>query len=73
MSELTRDRLERAIVTLAYVVVRHGPRYAPLLERLEEEYRQRFSDPVDRARAIVDRYRSAGQRAKAILPSSSSS
>jgi hypothetical protein len=71
MSEITRERLERAIVTLAYVVVRHGPRYAPLLDCLEKEYRQRFSDPVDRARAIVDRYRSAGQRAKAILPSNS--
>ena len=71
MNELTRDRLERAIVTLAYLVVRHGPRYAPLLERLEEEHRKRFADPVDRARAILDRCRSAGQRAKAILPSSS--
>jgi hypothetical protein len=67
MSEITRDRLERAIVTLAYIVVQHGPRYAPLLERLEEEHRKRFGDPVDRARAILDRYRSTGQCGKTIL------
>jgi hypothetical protein len=67
MSEITRDRLERAIVALAYIVVQHGPRYAPLLDRLEEEHRKRFGDPVDRARAILDRYKSAGQRRNAIL------
>jgi hypothetical protein len=67
MSEITRERLERAIVTLAYIVVQNGPRYAPLLERLEEEHRKRFADPVDRARAILDRYRSAGQPRNAIL------
>jgi hypothetical protein len=56
---VTRERLERAIVALAYIVVKHGPRYAPLLERCEREYRERFSDPVAHAQAILDSYRGA--------------
>lgn len=71
MSEVTKEDFEMAIVCAAYVVVRHGPRYAPLLDRLEREYKARFTDPVAKAQAILDRYRASGQRGKAILLSHS--
>ncbi len=63
---IDQQRMERAIVAMAAIVVRHGPRYAPLLERLEREYTARFSDPIEHAQAILDSYRSLGQRLKAI-------
>jgi hypothetical protein len=55
-----------AIVTLAAIVVRHGPRYSPLLARLEREYVERFADPVEHAQAVLHAYRSGGQRRKLI-------
>ncbi len=68
MAEMTRERLERVIVALAYIVVKHGPRYAPLLERCEREYRERFSDPVAHAQALLDRYTRSRQRSAGRLP-----
>jgi hypothetical protein len=61
------DKVERAISAIVYIVTQHAARHSPLLDRLEREYTARFADPVDRARAILDRYRSAGQRGKTIL------
>lgn len=62
-----RQRLERAIVAMAAIVVRHGARYAPLLARLEREYVERFADPVTHAQAILDHYhKTSGKRLKAI-------
>jgi hypothetical protein len=34
---VTKARLERGLVTLAYIVTRHGPQYAPLFDRVERE------------------------------------
>jgi hypothetical protein len=34
---VTIERLERGLVTLAYIMTRHGAQYAPLFDRLERE------------------------------------
>jgi hypothetical protein len=62
VADVTREQLERWIMTMAYIVTRHGPRYAPLLERLEREYRERFHDPVAHAQALLDHYNRTRQR-----------
>lgn len=51
----TVQELEHSLALAAYVVVRHGEAYVPILERLErelEEARQRVSH-TDRARRIL--------------------
>jgi hypothetical protein len=51
------ERIQRALVLAAYVVVRHGPVYAPLLDRLERELdAARRNDPTDRAKHILATY-----------------
>jgi len=51
------ERIERALTLAAYVVVRHGPVYAPLLDRLEWELdAARLNDPTERARRILEAY-----------------
>ena len=58
---LTPDRIERALVVLARIVLRHGPQYAPLLERLEKELEAaRRNDPAERARRILQTYTAEG-------------
>lgn len=53
------ERIERALVLAAYVVVRHGPAYAPLVDRLERELEAaRQNDPTERAKHILDAYKS---------------
>lgn len=65
--EPTLKDLERALAMAAYIVLRHGHEYAPILDRLEREVeRARKDDPQVRARRILERYTSAGGR-KAIL------
>lgn len=62
-SELSIERLERALVLAAYIVVRHGSVYAPIVERLERELdAARRDDPVVRARRILENYTVAGGR-----------
>lgn len=57
------ERLERALAVVAYVVVRHGAVYAPILERLEREVEAaRRDDPINRAKAILKRYTEVGGR-----------
>jgi hypothetical protein len=68
--ERTLERIERALAVAAYVVVKHGPVYAPLLESLEREA-ERLRDaernsPEARARRVLESYRIGGGR-KAIL------
>jgi hypothetical protein len=56
-------RLERALAVVAYVVLRHGPVYAPILERLEQEVAAaRRGDPTIRAQAILAAYTDVGGR-----------
>lgn len=57
------ERLERALVLAAYIVVRHGPQFAPIVERLESELAAaRRDDPVERAKRILERYTADGGR-----------
>lgn len=57
------ERLERALAVMAYIVLRHGAVYAPILERLEREVEAaRRDDPISRAKHILDRYTKAGGR-----------
>jgi len=65
------DRLARARAVMAYIVLRHGAAYAPLLDRLDAEYEEaRRGDPAARARRILDGYKEVGER-RAILLSHS--
>ena len=51
------ERLERALVLTAYIVLRHGPVYAPYIDRLERELEAaRHNDPTDRAKRILATY-----------------
>lgn len=36
-AQLSADRIERALPVMAYIVLRHGEQYGPLLEWMEEE------------------------------------
>jgi hypothetical protein len=51
------ERLERALVLAAYIVIRHGPVYAPYIDRLERELEAaRQHDPTERAKRILEVY-----------------
>jgi hypothetical protein len=59
--EVTLERLERALALAAYIVVRYGKVYAPILERLEREVEAaRKDDPVVRARKVLESYTDRG-------------
>ncbi|MGY3527725.1 hypothetical protein ACVILK_000481 [Bradyrhizobium embrapense] len=49
---ITEKRLLDAIALVSQVIILHGPKYAPLLDRLEQELDalKRYDDPVSRAR-----------------------
>lgn len=57
--ELTAERIERAMVLLAFAITATGEKkFAPLLDYLEREvtaYRN-TPDPIERARAILERH-----------------
>ncbi len=60
------ERMERALQLAAFVVVRHGPVYAPLFDRLERELEAaRRSDPTERAKRILEAYAAAGRQMRA--------
>ncbi|MEW6124434.1 MAG: hypothetical protein AB1698_17610 [Pseudomonadota bacterium] len=62
-SPLLIERIEGALVVAAYLVVRHGPKFAPIVERLERELEAaRREDPVARAQRILENFR---ERARA--------
>ena len=52
---VTIERLEKAVHAMAYIVLRHGEKYGPLLNRLADELEERRRAPsaADRARAIL--------------------
>ena len=66
MSEpITEERLERALEYAAFVVVRHGPVYTPIFNRLERElieFRKQRDTVEERARRLL-----AGRRLS-VLP-----
>lgn len=60
---VTEEQLEEAIALLAYIVLRHGAVYAPLLERAEKEliaFRQKQQDPMVRAERLLRAYTREG-------------
>jgi hypothetical protein len=55
------ERLEHALVLVAYIVLRHGPIYAPYIDRLERELETaRQNDPTERAKRILETYAANG-------------
>jgi hypothetical protein len=57
------ERLERALALAAYIVLRHGPVYAPYIDRLERELEAaRRDDPIERAKRILEIYTVEGGR-----------
>lgn len=57
---VTPERIERALVAVARLVVKRGPVYAPILERLERELiNARRRDPVSHAMRILSAYEPA--------------
>jgi len=55
------ERLEHALVVVAYIVLRHGPVYAPYIDRLERELESaRQNDPTERAKRILETYAANG-------------
>jgi len=60
--ELSEERLERGVMVAAYIVSRHGAKYAPIFARLERElaeFRAR-EDPVARARRYLEAHSIGG-------------
>jgi hypothetical protein len=53
---VTEERLEQAVVKMAYIVLRHGEVYAPLFDRLEAELDlvRRKRSPTERARRALE-------------------
>ena len=57
------EELERALALAAYIVLRHGPIYAPYIDRLERELENaRKNDPTERAKRILETYTVEGGR-----------
>lgn len=50
-SQMSIERLEKAVHAMAYIVLRHGEAYGPLLERLADELDERRRAPTASARA----------------------
>lgn len=67
---ITEKRLLDAIAVVSEVIILHGVKYAPLLDRLEQELEdiRRYDDPISRARRHLAKQR-LGQNG-AQLPSS---
>ena len=68
--ELTAERIERAMVLLAYAITATGEKkFAPVLDYLEAEVKRyrNTPDPIERARTILERHtESLGDTGKAI-------
>jgi len=55
---VTPERLDHAICFLAWFIVEFKtPEYLPLLRRLERERAAMVADPLDEARAVLEKYR----------------
>lgn len=54
---VTVERLEKAVHALAYIVLRHGEKYGPLLNMLDDELEALRQAPSarDRAQRILNR------------------
>ncbi|GIQ73219.1 hypothetical protein [Bradyrhizobium sp. RD5-C2] len=61
---ITEKRLLDAIALVSEVIILHGVKYAPLLDRLEQELEtvRRYEDPIFRARRHIARQTEAERR-----------
>jgi hypothetical protein len=59
---VTPERLERALVYLAYLITVDGPIYTPLFDRLEQEILEtrRQATPLERAQRVLAAYTTGG-------------
>lgn len=59
---ITEQRLLGAIAIVSEVIIKHGVKYAPVLDRLERELAdlQNVDDPLSRARRHLARAQAAG-------------
>ncbi|MGY4259726.1 hypothetical protein ACVI1L_006794 [Bradyrhizobium sp. USDA 4516] len=59
-AQVTEKRLLDAIALVSEVIILHGEKYAPLLDRLEQELEaiKRYEDPVSRARRYLEQHAS---------------
>jgi hypothetical protein len=55
---ITIERLERGLMTIAYIITRHGAKYSPIFDRIERELIAMNSgqDPIARARRVLESY-----------------
>lgn len=61
------EALERALVFMAHIVLRHGETYAPILERLEREVEAARRDGATaRAKRILEEFQSKAASAEPI-------
>ncbi|MEW6257020.1 MAG: hypothetical protein AB1592_13790, partial [Pseudomonadota bacterium] len=58
----TVSELEAAVTQLAEIVLAYGAKYAPLMLAIEQELElaRKEEDPMERARRILETYRSGG-------------
>ena len=55
------ERLEWALVLVAYIVIRHGSVYAPYIDRLARELEKaRRDEPTERAKRVLETYATEG-------------
>lgn len=57
------ERIEEGLAIMAYIVLRHGPHYAPLFEWLERELEAARNGPEERARRVLEAYAKKKDRA----------
>jgi hypothetical protein len=69
--EFTEEWLEGKIVLISKVIIKHGAKYTPILDRLERELKELKlrGDPVNRARQHLARAQAAAAHA---IPSEAS-
>ncbi|MGN8547633.1 hypothetical protein ACQPTN_23820 [Bradyrhizobium sp. 13971] len=63
IERITEKRLLDAIAVVSEVIILHGVKYAPLLDRLEQELEsvRRYDDPIGRARRHLAQQKSERQ------------
>jgi len=58
---VTIEEIEKALAVAAYLVVRYGPVYAPLVDRLERELEDaKRNEPIAKAKRILAEYAKRG-------------
>lgn len=61
--DYTIEELELALAKMAYIVLKHGKQYTPIMDRIERELEAaKKSDPTVRAQRILQNYMEPGGR-----------